>query len=223
MDRAVKIGMDEDQAMKAMANNWPLDPGNPDYDLLQHVRGQITALPLTITFRWIASHQDKHKALSQLDRWEQLNVECYGLAKSYWNTCALACLWPGSLQFGHEKWSLWIEEKKLSTVEKARVYEYTYALLTKAYWQKKHNLTPRLIKSINWEACGDAMGQLPFGKNAGFYNTQPASVARDGEDFYTETKPTPNILPAATCRLDTTDDADEPPRRNLRHQRHIEL
>jgi hypothetical protein len=165
---AVKIGLDGEQAMKAVADTWPLDPGDPVNDLLQHVRGQIAALPLTITFRWIASHQDKQKTISQLDRWEQLNVECGGLAKSYWNTCALARLWPGSLQFGHKKWSLWIEGKTFSTVEKARVYEYTYTPLTKAYWQKKHNLTPHLITSINWEACGDAMGRLPFGKNAGF-------------------------------------------------------
>jgi hypothetical protein len=161
---AIKIGLDGDQAMRAVADNWPLDPGNSNYNLLQHVRGQIKALLLTITFCWIASHQGKHKTFSQLDCWEQLNVECNGLAKSYWNTCALARLWPGSLQFSHEKWSLWIEEKKILTAEKARLYEYTYGPLTKAYWQKKHIFTPRLIMSINWEACSDAMGGLPFGE-----------------------------------------------------------
>jgi hypothetical protein len=87
---AIEIGLDGEQTMKAVADTWPLDPGDPDYDLLQHLRGQITALPLTITFCWIASHHDMHKTFSQLDRWEQLNVECNGLAKSYWNTCALA-------------------------------------------------------------------------------------------------------------------------------------
>jgi hypothetical protein len=130
---AIEIGLDGDQAMKAVADTWPLDPGNPDYDLLQHVRGKIRVSPLTITFRWITSNQDKLKSVSQLDRWDQLNVECDGLAKSYWNT-ALARLWPGSLHFGHKKWSLWIEGRKLSKVEKARVYEHTYAPLTKAYW-----------------------------------------------------------------------------------------
>jgi hypothetical protein len=90
MDGAVKIGLDGDQLMKAMANVWPLDPGDPDYDLLQQVGGQIKASPLKITFRWIASHQDNHKTFAQLDRWEQLNVECNNLAKSFWNTCALA-------------------------------------------------------------------------------------------------------------------------------------
>jgi hypothetical protein len=65
------------------------------------------------------------------------------------------------------------------TDEKARVYEYTYVPLTKAYWQKKHNLTERLITSINWEECGDAMGRLPFGKKTwlikhatGFYGVR---------------------------------------------------
>jgi hypothetical protein len=109
MDGAIEIGLDGEQAMIAMVNNWPLDPGNPDYNLLQHVRGRIKALPLTITFRWIASHQDKNKTFAELDRWEQLNVECDKLAKRFWNTCALARSRPRSLQLGHEKWSLWIE------------------------------------------------------------------------------------------------------------------
>jgi hypothetical protein len=161
---AIEIGLDGDQAMKAVANDWPLDPGCPDYDLLQHVRGLIKASKLKISFRWIASHQDNHKTLAQLDRWELLNVECDGLAKGFWNSCALARSWPGSLQLGHEKWSLWIDGKKLSTIDKDRVYAYTFAPLTEAYWQKKHSLTPILIKSINWEACEEAMGRLPFGR-----------------------------------------------------------
>ncbi len=65
---------------------------------------------------------------------------------------------------GHEKWSIWIDGKKLAKVDKERVYEYVFSPLTKAYWQKKHSLTPSLITSINWEACEDAMGRLPFGK-----------------------------------------------------------
>jgi hypothetical protein len=77
---AIEIGLDGDQAMKAVADTWPLDPGNPDYNLLQHVRGQIRVSSLTITFRWITSNQDKLKSVSHLDRWDQLNVACDGLA-----------------------------------------------------------------------------------------------------------------------------------------------
>jgi hypothetical protein len=76
----------------------------------------------------------------------------------------LASSWPGSLQFGHEGWSLWIDDNKLSMVDKHRLYEHTFSSRTKAYWYKKHSLTPELITSINWDACGDAMGRLRFGK-----------------------------------------------------------
>jgi hypothetical protein len=161
---AVEIGLDGDQAMKAVASDWPLDPSCPDYDMLQHVRGMIKASRLDFTFRWIPSHQDKNKSFAQLDRWAQLNVECDGLAKSFWNTCSLAKSWLGSIQFGYEGWSLWIDGHKLATVDKSKLYEYTFSARTKAYWYKKHSLTPELITSINWEACGDAMGRLPFGK-----------------------------------------------------------
>ena len=81
---AVEIGLDGEQAMKVEASEWPLDPGSPNFDMLQHVRGLIKALPIETTFRWMASHQDKHKPFAQLDHWEQLNVECNGLAKKFW-------------------------------------------------------------------------------------------------------------------------------------------
>ena len=93
---------------------------------------------------------------------------------------------------------LWLEGKKLSTVDKDRVYEYTFSPLTKAYWQKKHNLTPRLITAINWEACEDAMGRLPFGKNAGLSNMLLDSVASDDASFCGAIKITPTVLNVET-------------------------
>jgi hypothetical protein len=161
---SVEVGLDGDQARKAAFGSWPLDPGSPDYDLLQHIRGMILASPLTFTSRWIESHQDDHSALVTLDRWGKLNVECDGLAKSFWNTNSLANTWMANLAFGHEKWSLWIEGKKLSQIDKQKLYSFTFAERTRTYWHRKHSLTPELITSINWEACGDAMDRLPFGK-----------------------------------------------------------
>lgn len=35
---------------------------------------------------------------------------------------------------------------------------------TKAYWQKKHAIIPKLITRINWDACEVAHSKLPFGK-----------------------------------------------------------
>jgi hypothetical protein len=82
-------------------------------------------------------------------------VECDGLAKSFWNANALAKSWLPNIQFGLEKWSLWTEGKKPSTLDKKKLC---------AYWHRKSSLTPELITSINWEACDVAMGSLPFDK-----------------------------------------------------------
>jgi hypothetical protein len=127
----------------------------------------IQASPLTLTSRWIESHQDKNRPLKTLDRWGKLNVECDSLAKSFWNTNALDNTWLANLSFGHENWSLWIEGKKMSQIDKKKLYQYTFAERTQRYWHRKHSLTPELILSINWDACGDALRRLPFGKSAG--------------------------------------------------------
>ena len=160
----VTVGLDGEQAMKEAFGDWPLDPGRPDYDMLQHIRGMILASPLTFSSRWIESHQDDSKSVAHLDRWGKLNVECDGLAKSFWNTNALAQTWIPNRQFGFEKWSVWIAQKKLSTVDKKKLYAFTFSERTQQYWHRKSSLTPELITSINWEACAEAMGSLPFGK-----------------------------------------------------------
>jgi hypothetical protein len=114
--------------------------------------------PLTLTSRWIESHQDDNKPLTKLDRWGKLNVECDGLAKGFWNSCALTKTWTPGIAFGFEKWSLWIAGKKLSKIDKKKLYPYTFADRTCKYWHRKHSLTPKLITSINWEAYEEAMG-----------------------------------------------------------------
>jgi hypothetical protein len=160
----VEVGLDGDQAMKTAFGDWPLDPSQPDYDMLQHIRGMIRDSSLTFSSRWIESHQDDLTSVTLLDRWGRLNVECDGLAKSFWNKNAIDRSWVPNLQFGLEQWSLWIEQKKLSKVDKTELYTYAYAARTEKYWHRKHSLTPELISAINWEACAGALSRLPFGK-----------------------------------------------------------
>jgi hypothetical protein len=160
----VEVGLDGDQARKEAFGIWPLDPSRPDFDLLVHIRGMIRLSPLELTSRWIESHQDNTRSLATLDRWGKLNVECDGLTKSFWSSTALANSWSPSIQFGLEKWALWIDKKKLSKADKKRIYAFAFEERTQKYWHQKSSLTPELITSINWEACAEAMGRLPFGK-----------------------------------------------------------
>jgi hypothetical protein len=157
----VETGLNGEQSMKEAFGQWPLDPGRPDYDMLQHIRGMITASPLTFLSRWLASHQDDNVPLALIDHWGQLNVEC---AKRFWNTNAQARTWRPNLQFGFEKWSLWIANEKLSSVDKKRLCAHFFSARTHTCWHREHGLTPDLIASVNWDACAEAMGRLPFGR-----------------------------------------------------------
>ena len=160
----IEVGLDGDQARLAAFGHWPLDPSQPDFDMLVHIRGMIRLSPLTFTSRWIKGHQDDSQSFASLDRWGKLNVECDGLAKGFWNSHALAKTWAPSITFGLEKWALWIDQKKLSKVDKKKLYAFTFEERTRACWHRKSSLTPELITSTNWEACSAAMGRLPFGK-----------------------------------------------------------
>jgi hypothetical protein len=72
-------------------------------------------------------------------------VESNSLAKSFWNTNALDNTWLANLAFGHENWSLWIAGKKMSQIDKKKLYQHTFAKRTQRYWYRKHSLTPELI------------------------------------------------------------------------------
>jgi hypothetical protein len=161
---SIEVGLDGEQAMKACSGEWPLSASQADYDLLQDLRAKIARSPLTWHFRWIEGHQDDKIAFDLLDRWSQLNVICDGLAKVFWNHCSVNKLWVENQAFGDENWSVWIEGKKLSHLDKQKLYELTFAERTKAYWHQKHRLPHESIVSINWDACSEAMSKLPFGK-----------------------------------------------------------
>jgi hypothetical protein len=150
---AVKVGLDGDQAMKNIFGTWPLHPKQADYDLLKDLRKKIKKSPLTWTGIWVEGHQDDQIQFEDLDRWSQLNLECDGLAKTYWNACKESELRLTNRGFADEGWSVWIQEKKLTRVDKHDLYDYVFSKRTKDYWSKKHHLTEETITNINWKAC----------------------------------------------------------------------
>jgi hypothetical protein len=60
--------------MKEAFGDWPLDPTQPDFDMLQHIRDDWWTSYLF--FQMDESHEDDHAAsLPILDHWGLLNVE----------------------------------------------------------------------------------------------------------------------------------------------------
>ena len=128
---------------------WLPERREAHYDLLKDIRMKIKKSPLTWTGRWVEGHQDDQLHFDDLDRWSQLNVECDGLAKDYWNACTESDYWLQNRGFEDEGWSVWIEGKKLTQVDKHTLYDYAFSPRTKDYWSKKHHLTEELITNIN--------------------------------------------------------------------------
>jgi hypothetical protein len=162
---SIEVGLDGEQAMKAISADWVLKSDHPDFDLLQDLRAKLARSPVNWKWCWIKGHQDESASYIDLDRWGQLNVICDSLAKEFWNYCALTESWLPNQTFGDEKWTIWIEGKKLAYLDKHKLYAYTFSARTTAYWHHKHSLPPELITSIHWDACETAMSKLPFGKD----------------------------------------------------------
>jgi hypothetical protein len=195
--------------MKAISGDWLLKADQADFDLLQDLREKIDRSPLTWKWRWIQGHQDENASFSALDRWGQLNVICDGLAKAFWNDCALTGAWLPNQSFGDEKWSVWIEGKKLSHLDKQKLYAYTFAARTTAYWHRKHSLPPELITSIHWDACASAMSKLPFGKKrwllkhaTGFCGVGKMELRRGNQDHdeCPRCRQSEDVVHVLTCR-----------------------
>jgi hypothetical protein len=186
---SIEVELDGDQAMENIFGTWPLHPKQADYDLLKDLRKKIRNSPLTWTGRWVEGHQDDQTQFDHLDRWSQLNVEADGLAKECWNTCMQSDSWLTNKGFADEGWSVWIEGRKLTKVNKLALYEHVFSPRTKAYSAKKNNLTTELIESINWDACQQSLKKLPFGKRrwllkhaAGFCSVGKMEQIRGNQD-----------------------------------------
>jgi hypothetical protein len=160
----IEVGLDGDQAMKNIFGKWLLNPRQADYDLLKDICAKIAKSSVTWMGRWVEGHQDDHIRYEDMDRWGQLNVECDGLAKVYWNACNERDDWLLPNQaFANEGWSVWIEEKKLTKLDQQAIYNYVFSKRTKAYWSRKHHLsTTNMITNINWGSMSEIAQSAPL-------------------------------------------------------------
>ena len=161
---AAEVGLDRDQAMKNTFGNWPLHPQQADCDPLKDLQKKTKKLPLKRTGRWAEGHQDNPTQFENLDGWGQLNVECDGLAKYQGNACTENETWTPNRGFADESWSVSIEGKKLTKVDKQALHDCVFSQSTKAHWSRKHCLGTEMIASVNWDACQKLLNKLPFGK-----------------------------------------------------------
>jgi hypothetical protein len=144
---SIEVDLDGNQALKAVFFDWPLNPRQADFDLVQDICNKIQRSPLQWTGIWIEGHKDDHKSKT-LDRQALLNIECDSLAKSYWNSRSLAQNWPDNQEFGDEQWTLWIKGQKLSRINKKWLYAHTLSAGQKLIGKRSMPSSPNSLRGL---------------------------------------------------------------------------
>ena len=160
----ITIGLDGKQAIIAASEDWPLSPARPDYDLLMDIRAKVLRLPIKVHWKWIKGHQDNGHSHDPLDKWAQANIYMDSMAKAYWNYLNETGHCPSPQRFEDENWSISFQDKKLSRVDKKPLYNAIMEPTSKAYWQRRGNMSASNISTIDWELIGKAFTNLTTAK-----------------------------------------------------------
>jgi hypothetical protein len=159
----IELGCDCESGLTAVFKHTYDTPNQPHHDLIHEIRRKIASSPVTWKFRHVRGHQDKHIPFHLLDRWSQLNVEMDTLAKVYWNetSTTVSPFYPDN----SSGWSIWTDERKLSTWDRKELYNHANSHDILAHWSKRRRIPHQLIRSINWEAGEDAIRRLGLNKS----------------------------------------------------------
>ncbi|CAJ1934788.1 unnamed protein product, partial [Cylindrotheca closterium] len=121
---SVEMACDGLIALDKSFSEFHLSSSGAQFDLASTIRALLCHLPLQVYRRHVKGHLDKHRPFSQLDWWEQRNVEVDSKAQSYRrlleSTGRLAASNP---RFFHEPVSLFIDGVKSSKLDQAHIME----------------------------------------------------------------------------------------------------
>ncbi len=106
----------------------------------------------------MAGHQDDHRAVESLNRWEKLNVEMDYLAKAHLTT---AMQRPRHYLIPSKPWSIWIGGKKICKEFSSTIYEIAHADEVRGYWLSKERIPQEGYNETNWDALKIAMEESP--------------------------------------------------------------
>jgi hypothetical protein len=159
----IEIGCDCESGITAIFGQDYDTPKQPHHDLIHEIRRKIAASRITWKYRHVRGHQDALIPYHLLDTWSRLNVEMDSLAKVYWNETHEAV----SPFYNHSThgWSLWWDDRKLSSWNRQNLYNHAKAPQILDHWSERRNLPKRLIHSIAWEACHDAVRKLGLNRS----------------------------------------------------------
>eukprot|EP00536_Pseudo-nitzschia_multiseries_P011651 jgi/Psemu1/29570/gm1.29570_g len=161
---SLTIALDGDTALQQAQGTWPLSICQKSFDYVYVIRNMLSALPITVTFKWVQGHQE---GLS-LDWWALCNHQVDGMAKAFLSMHRSSPYHYPRLVF--EPWALSQNGLKCSRFDRDALHILILGPPLLHYWHTHHNISipPQVSNSIHWCAHHSAFKRLPPGMQRWF-------------------------------------------------------
>ena len=148
-------------ALNKAFDTWPLEPSDPQFDLLSALRTMISDSPLTWKTRHVPGHQDDDPSV-KLDWWATKNIEMDNLAKVFWMQHSHSS--PIVYPISNEGFQVWLGNRKLSSHRSSTFFDHIHGK-TILNWHASHHRFPACYaRRIDWDVCAAALKRLPMGR-----------------------------------------------------------
>jgi hypothetical protein len=147
--------------LNSSLNRYYQSPGaclNSEFDLETAILATIKALPLTITRKHVAAHQDDKQPDILKLRWHvQLNIVCDRLASRHLAVCPLL---PTAIPNPHCNAYIQVHGESLTGQIRKRLFDAAARPRMKAYLLKRYSWDEPTFQSIDWPATHTAIRSL---------------------------------------------------------------
>ena len=144
-------------AINSVKQEHPLNPCQPDHDLLRDIRTKIRRLPISINWLWIPGHQDDRTRFKNLHPTKQDNILANDIAKAYCEHLVQTQPPTPNLRFPDEGWTVYLGEHKQTRLDKQKIYQYLTQPTAMEYWKHKMHYTETPTHTTQWDDLGTTL------------------------------------------------------------------
>jgi len=134
-------------------------PSTAHFDMITSIRNMIGNTPIDWHWKHVAGHQDDKTDL--LDQWAERNIQMDAEAKSFWTQLNDQGFQHSSCHLPGEGWTIWNDQKKLTSMNWSRFNKQTQSKYSTAYWQQENKLGNKL-DTIDWNSIDKVRSSLPI-------------------------------------------------------------
>ena len=163
-DGIVHIGCDNDTALaRCLDDEWKCKCPDENWDIIQGTRHIISKLPLSLFPVMVTGHLDKNRSYEDLNRKEQLNVDCDTLAKLWWKQTHIdPQIFNGRLP--GECTEIHIQGVAIKQHLDESIFSHCSRPAILQTWQRRRNMSTQAQISIDWNLVHTAMKRIPHAR-----------------------------------------------------------